>query len=88
MLLNLDPIWIRIYKTDLIPDKRVLHLLVLPVLCYPDHAAVVLVSPEVVLHPGVDDVAHGDIHVVRAEVLQEIHHLPSNMAEVMDNFSS
>jgi hypothetical protein len=51
-------------------------LFLLPVLGDPDDAAVVLVSPEVVLHAGVDDVAHGDLNVVGAEVLQEVHHLP------------
>jgi hypothetical protein len=56
-------------------DRQQQYLLFLPVLGNSDDAAVVLVAPEVVLHARVHDVTHGDVHIVGAQVLQEIHHL-------------
>ncbi len=56
-------------------NKSKFLLVLLPVFGNSDDAAVVLVAPEVVLHARVHDVTHGDVHVVGAQVLQEIHHL-------------
>lgn len=51
------------------------YLSLLLVLSDPREAAVILVASSGVLHARVDDAAHRDVHVVGAQVLQQVDHL-------------
>lgn len=51
-----------------------LHLLVG---CSASQGAVILVATIGVLHPSVNDVADGNVHVIAAQILQGLHHLVS-----------